>query len=52
MAIKSPLGVAFLGLGRMGETHLRNLLGLRRQSRRGRGSEAGSCGARKDVSGR
>ena len=28
MAIKSPIGVAFLGLGRMGETHLRNLLGL------------------------
>jgi hypothetical protein len=28
MAIKSPLGVAFLGLGRMGETHLRNIEGL------------------------
>jgi predicted dehydrogenase len=28
VAIKSTLGVAILGLGRMGETHLRNLLGL------------------------
>ena len=28
MATKSSIGVAFLGLGRMGETHLRNLLGL------------------------
>jgi myo-inositol 2-dehydrogenase / D-chiro-inositol 1-dehydrogenase len=28
MSIKSSIGVAFLGAGRMGETHLRNLLGL------------------------
>jgi predicted dehydrogenase len=28
MSVKSSIGVAFLGVGRMGETHLRNLLGL------------------------
>jgi predicted dehydrogenase len=28
MSIKSSIGVAFLGIGQMGETHLRNLLGL------------------------
>src|ERR1700676_2590896 len=28
MTMKEKIGVAFLGVGRMGETHLRNLLGL------------------------
>jgi myo-inositol 2-dehydrogenase / D-chiro-inositol 1-dehydrogenase len=28
MSPKSSIGVAFLGIGRMGETHLRNLLGI------------------------
>jgi myo-inositol 2-dehydrogenase / D-chiro-inositol 1-dehydrogenase len=28
MSRKTPIGVAFLGVGRMGETHLRNLTGL------------------------
>jgi myo-inositol 2-dehydrogenase/D-chiro-inositol 1-dehydrogenase len=28
MSVKSSIGVAFLGVGRMGETHLRNLLGI------------------------
>jgi myo-inositol 2-dehydrogenase / D-chiro-inositol 1-dehydrogenase len=28
MSAKSSIGVAFLGVGRMGETHLRNLLGI------------------------
>ena len=28
MSLKSSIGVAFLGVGRMGETHLRNLLGI------------------------
>ena len=30
MSVKSSIGVAFLGVGRMGETHLRNLLGIPR----------------------
>jgi predicted dehydrogenase len=28
MSLRSSIGVAFLGIGRMGETHLRNLLGI------------------------
>lgn len=28
MSIRSSIGIAFLGVGRMGETHLRNLLGI------------------------
>ncbi len=28
MSSKSSIGVAFLGVGRMGETHLRNLSGI------------------------
>ena len=42
MSNKEAVGVAFLGFGRMGETHLRNL---------GRDSRRKSCGRRRRASG-